>query len=183
MQKAKPVPLLQQIREVYLQVLPRNSLHITNATIAIVDDSKGFTLLELIIVVAISFIIGITAVPFYSNFFTQNAVSNSTDQLVAELRKAQIYSITGKQGGSWGVNYNYTNGTGTITLFKGASYATRTTAFDENFFVYSPATVSGFTTVTYMHATGTPSAVQTITVLDNNNSHLVTVNALGVVNK
>ncbi|HSW87942.1 MAG TPA: hypothetical protein VLG12_02145 [Candidatus Saccharimonadales bacterium] len=140
---------------------------------------KGFTLLELIIVIGITMVIGVTAVPFYSRFFTQNAVANTVDQLAAELRKAQMYSMTSKKTGQWGVAFNNS----TITMFNGASYAARNTTFDEKFSVDSPVTISGFTEVTFTHGTGTPSAVQSITVLGNNNSRIISVNALGVVNK
>jgi prepilin-type N-terminal cleavage/methylation domain-containing protein len=143
------------------------------------NNEKGFTLIELILVIGIITIVGFAAVPFYSRFFTQNAVANTTDQFAAELRKAQLYSMVGKQNGAWGVNYT----TNLITLFQGNSFAARNTAFDEKFSVNSNITISGFTFVTFTHATGTPSATQSITILGNNDSRIITVNAQGVVNK
>lgn len=143
------------------------------------SHSCGFTLIELILVIAISFIIGIVAVPFYSRFFTQNAVSNTTDQLTAELRKAQMYSMMGKQNGSWGVNY----ASNVITLFQGSSYAGRNTAFDEKFNVDNGSSIGGFTSVTFTRGTGTPSATQSITIIGNTVSKIITVNSQGVVNK
>src|SRR5437870_896099 len=87
----------------------------------------GFTLIEVLIVMALVTLVGLTSVPFLSRFFTQNAVENTYEQLKGELGKAQTYAMSGKQNGSWGVH----NGTGSIVLFQGSSYASRNSAFDE----------------------------------------------------
>jgi prepilin-type N-terminal cleavage/methylation domain-containing protein len=152
---------------------------IFNFQFSIFNSRSGFTLIELLIVIAITFVIGIVAVPFYSRFFTQNAVSNTTDQLTAELRKAQMYAMMGKQNGTWGVNY----GSNVITLFQGSSYAGRNTAFDEKFNVDNGSSIGGFTSVTFSRGTGTPSATQSITIIGNTTSKIITVNVQGAVNK
>src|SRR5438309_506925 len=64
----------------------------------------GFTLIELLVVMAVVSILGVMSVAFYSRFLIQNEVANTTDQFAGEFRKAQIYSMMGKQsGGVWGV--------------------------------------------------------------------------------
>lgn len=140
---------------------------------------NGFTLIELLVIIALILIIGLMSVSFYSRSITQNAVANSEDQLVGELRKAQIYSMMGRQNGAWGVNY----GSNTITLFQGSTYAGRDTAFDETSSVNTNVSISGFTFLTFFRMTGTPSATPTITVSGNNNSKTITINAQGVVSK
>src|SRR5258708_5524982 len=81
------------------------------------SHQEGFTLIELIIVVAMTTILGIIAVPFYSRFLLQNEVANTADQLSAELHKAQTYAMSGKQNSNWGVSYSANQ----ITLFQGNS--------------------------------------------------------------
>src|SRR3990172_2374453 len=90
---------------------------------------SGFTIIELILVVAIMLTISVMAPVFYSRFLLQNAVANTVDQLTGSLRKAQIYSMMGKQGSEWSVNYS----SNTIPLYKGTSFATRDSTFDEKF--------------------------------------------------
>lgn len=143
----------------------------------IFNSQSGFTLLELIIVVAMTILVGLVAVPFYSRFFNQNAVANATDQLTGELRKAQMYSIVGKRGGQWGVAYNSNN----IILFQGNTFATRNTAFDETFSVGSNVSVSGFTELEFNRMTGTPSAAPNITISGGGNTKTVAISTLGVV--
>lgn len=135
---------------------------------------KGFTLIELILVIAIVLTISTLSGVFYSRFLTQNAVSNTVDQLAGSFRKAQVYSMTGKEDGSWGVKYV----PGTITLFKVGA-----TSFDESFSVSSNITISGFTQITFARVTGLPDSTPTITVTGNNDSRTLTVNSAGVVNR
>lgn len=140
---------------------------------------KGFTLIELVLVVAIVSLLGLLTLPFFSRFFNQNAVSNAVDQLTGELRKAQVYSMVGKQNGPWGVSYN----SNTITLFQGNTYATRNTGLDEKFNVNPAITISGITEVDFSRLTGTPSATPVIVISGTGTSKTITLNSLGIVNK
>lgn len=142
---------------------------------------KGFTFIELILVLAIMLIISAMTPTFYSRFILQNAVDNTVDQLTGSLRKAQVYSMMGKQSNSWSVNYSLN----TITLYKGTSFPARDPAFDEKFSVNPNVAVTWTTDLSFAKATGlpTPSAGSTITVSSGSNSKTVTVNSQGVVNR
>jgi prepilin-type N-terminal cleavage/methylation domain-containing protein len=140
--------------------------------------SRGFSLVEVLLSMAIMAIVGLTAVPFYSRFFSQNAVANTYDQLTGELRKAQLYAMTGKQAGSWGVH----NGGTQLMLFQGSTYAARNTSFDETFTVNGNVTISGFTDIIFAQVTGLPNTTATITVKAINIQKTITVNAQGAIN-
>ena len=141
--------------------------------------SKGLTVIELLIVVLLISTLGVMSISFYARFLTQNYVDNTTTQLVQSLRKAQVYSMTGRQNGVWGVNYSSSK----ITLFQGDSFVTRNTAFDESFTVSSNITISNFTDITFARITGIPSASGTTTISGNNSSKIITVNSQGVVSR
>lgn len=141
---------------------------------------RGFTLIELILVVAIVSFIALLSSPFYSRFLMQNSVDNTRDQLTGSLRKAQIYSMMGKKGSSWSVNYS----SNTITLYKGASFASRDPAFDEKFSVNPTVSITGMTDISFARITGLPAAGEaTIAISSGNNNKTVTVNSQGVVSK
>jgi prepilin-type N-terminal cleavage/methylation domain-containing protein len=140
---------------------------------------KGFTLIELIIVIALISILGFLSTGFYSRFYNQNAVSTITDELTQEFRKAQIYAMMGKQNGNWGVHNNTTS----IILFQGSTFVGRNTAFDETFTVNSNITITGLTDLIFFRMTGTPSATPTIIISNANNTRTITVNSQGVVNR
>lgn len=141
---------------------------------------KGFTLIELILVLAIMLTISVMAPTFYSRFLLQNAVANTTDQMVGSLRKAQIYSMVGKQNSAWSLNYS----SNTITVYKGTDFATRNIAFDEKFSVNSNVSVSGMTDINFTRLTGVPTpSTSTITISSGTNSDIITVNSQGVVSR
>lgn len=143
-------------------------------------NSKGLTIIELLIVIFIISTLGVMSVSFYSRFLTQNAVDNTTSQLVQSLRKAQTYSMTGKQNGTWGVRY--TTSPKKITL-----YLSGNSAFDESFTVNSNITISGFTDISFIKTTGAPNppipALLNITIAGNNSSKTITINSQGVVSR
>lgn len=141
-------------------------------------ERQGFTLIELLLVIAIVALIGISSFAFYSRFFTQSAVTDTTDKLTSQLRKAQMYAMTGKQNSNWGVSYSGNQ----ITLFSGSSYATRTTAFDESFTVNNNVSVSGLgSDIIFNHMTGTPSASPRIIVTGGGNSEGLQVSSQGTI--
>lgn len=144
---------------------------------------KGITIIELILVVTIISTLGIFSASYYSRFLTQNAVNNLVDQLVSSLRKAQIYSMTGKQNGLWGVKYDALGSPKKITF-----YFTGNTAFDENFNINDNIIVSGFTDISFAKVSGSripapPPDLITITITGLNNTKTITVNSQGVASR
>lgn len=141
---------------------------------------KGFTIIELILVVAIMLTLSVMAPVFYSRFLLQNAVANTVDQFTGSFRKAQTYSMMGKQGSAWSVNYS----SNAITLYKGTSFASRDSSFDEKFSVNSSVSVSGITDVSFARFSGLPNpSTSSITVSSGNNSKNITINSQGVVSR
>ena len=143
------------------------------------NGQTGVTLIELLLVITIISIIGLMSTSFYSRFLTQNAVGNTRDQLVGSFRKAQIYSMMGKQNNTWGVKYDSV--AKKITL-----YLTGASAFNENYTVNNNITITGFTDISFARVTGTPSTTPstvTITIYSGNNTKTISINSQGVVNK
>lgn len=140
---------------------------------------KGFSFVELILVVALILILAGTTSAFYSNFLTRNAVANTTDQILGQLRKAQMYAMMGKSNGNWGVNFS----SQTITLYEGSSYPGNATF--ETISVNNNISVTGFSDINFSKISGKPSTPVpvTITISGNNESKTITVNELGVASK
>lgn len=140
---------------------------------------SGLTFIELLLIMALISTISAMTPIFYSRFLLQNAVINTQNQLSGSLRKAQIYSMLGKQGSAWSVNYS----SNTITLFKGTSFASRNASFDEKFNVNPNVSVSE-TNISFARITGIPTPLTaSITISSGNNSKTITVNSQGVVTR
>lgn len=144
-------------------------------------SSRGFTFIEIIVVLAIVSIISLMGSSFYSRFLTQNSVTNTTDHLISQLRKSQGFSIMGKQtGGVWGAKYT-TSPIKQITL-----YLQGNPAFDEDYPVNENITISPEFDVLFEHLSGVPTGATfplTITITGNNSSESLTINSQGVVSK
>ncbi len=137
-------------------------------------NSSGITIIEIIMVTALILTLGLMSISYYSRFLVQNALGNTVDQLTGSLRKAQIYSMSGRQNGVWGVKYLDNK----ITL-----YLTGNSSFDENFSVNNNVIISGFTDIAFAKATGIPNTTATITISGNDGSKTVTVNGQGGVSR
>lgn len=141
---------------------------------------RGFSFIEILLVLSIVSILSVLASVFYSQFLTQNSVANTTDHLISQLRRAQIYSMEGKQnGGSWGVKY-------TLSPKQITFYLQGNPAFDENYAVNSNVNFSQAFDIVFTHYTGVPTGVTLpfiVTITGNNSTRGITVNAEGVVSK
>ena len=133
---------------------------------------KGFTLVELLLVIAIIAIVGATAIPIGSSFLVRTHVKNKTNELVSSLRTAQINSINGKADSQWGVSVANSK----ITL-----YANNNTALNQVFSI--PTTISiTQNSILFDKITGTPNAPKTFTITSNiGKTTTVTVNEIGTV--
>jgi prepilin-type N-terminal cleavage/methylation domain-containing protein len=140
---------------------------------------RGFTFIELLLVITLLLILGTMGTAFTARFLTQNAVDNTTDQFTNSLRKAQLNAMMGKQNSNWGVNYT----SNTITLYRGNSYATRTIGFDERYTVNAGVTVTGISDINFTRVTGLPGSTPTITISGSGSNNSITINSQGVINR
>jgi prepilin-type N-terminal cleavage/methylation domain-containing protein len=140
---------------------------------------KGFTLIEVMLVVGLTLAVGFLATSFSGRFMAQSAVSDASGQFRSALSKAHAYSISGKLDSSWGVHY----ANSTIILFAGDSFGGRDIAHDEITQINTHINVSGFEEVTFVRPDGRP--VQPVSDLklswDNLQEESLSINSEGVI--
>ena len=133
---------------------------------------RGYTFVEIILVVAIMGILGLSAFSFGSSFLTRNHLKNATNELVSSLRTAQINSMSGKNGGEWGVE---------VTSTQIKLYMSGDPVFDQTFDISKRVAVNTGN-ILFDHLTGNPSQALTFTVSNNiGESRIVSVNEVGIV--
>ncbi len=139
----------------------------------------GFTAIELMLSVAILAAIAGFAVAGFFGFQARNDLNMTTDLVVQNLRQAQIYARTSREGGAWGVALDADE----MTLFQGDSYASRNSAFDEVYPLPVMLTVSGLSEVVFSRVYGIPYPTGTIDLVSevNGEQHRVVVNDRGMV--
>lgn len=88
---------------------------------------RGFSLIELIMVMAIFAIISSITMNFYSGYKSKIDIETEGDAIIGKLREARGYALNGEQFLKWGVHFdNPTTGEDAnkpfYELFFGASY-------------------------------------------------------------
>lgn len=140
--------------------------------------AQGFTLIELLLSIAVMTILIGLSLPVYETFTRRNDIDLTTQTIAETIRRAETEARGVDEDSVWGVNFTAT----TATLFKGTTYASRDTNFDEVVTLPSSVTQSGLGEMTFAKMTGFPSTTGTLTLTSTTNTtRQVTVNAKGTV--
>lgn len=137
----------------------------------------GYTLIEMILVIAIISVIVAVAVPVYIGVQKSDAVDLANDILAQDLYQAQLYSRSEAHGCGWGVAISNP----VITLFCGNTYASRNSAYDFNYTIPASISSSGTTEVDYSALYGLPNTTASFTFSTVGKSVTLTLNSKGMV--
>lgn len=141
-------------------------------------QSRGFTLIELMLSIAVIAIITGMSAPVYQSFQVRNDLDIAAVTATQYLRRATVLSQAVDGNINWGVKVQ----SGDITIFKGTSYASRDSTYDEVSEVPTSITPSGVSEVVFTKLTGLPETTGTITFTSNaNETRIITLNAKGSV--
>ncbi|MBI3290827.1 prepilin-type N-terminal cleavage/methylation domain-containing protein [Candidatus Falkowbacteria bacterium] len=143
---------------------------------------RGFTLLELLIVIAILSIIGALSIPFIQIFQTSTDLYTHAYSISKTLQRAQQQALAGKNSSSWGVFFD--DPSKRLIMFSGENFASRDQTYDLAI-NYPPSFVlsTDFGDEVYFAVySGLPSVGGTITVANSNNqSQTVSVGDFGLI--
>lgn len=142
------------------------------------SNQRGFTLIEMLLSVAVIALLTGLSVPVYATFNARNDLDISEQSTVEALRRAQTYARSVEGDSQWGVSIQ----TDKAVLFKGASYATRNAAFDETT-TYGAGVNSTASEVVFAKLSGAPSTTGSVTLTQTstNDTRAVSINAKGMV--
>jgi prepilin-type N-terminal cleavage/methylation domain-containing protein len=133
--------------------------------------SQGFTLVELLLVVALIFVVALLTFPVGLNTYRAEVLHSTTDGIMIALRKAQRLAVTGENDQLHGVKIL----PNTYVLFEGDSYATRNVIRDEVYARSPGVTVSGPDEVIFglLHGVPNTSGTLTLTIADRSKSVII----------
>jgi prepilin-type N-terminal cleavage/methylation domain-containing protein len=139
---------------------------------------KGFTLVEVLLSIAVIAVIAVFSVPVFQRFQVKNDLDIAASTTAQSLRRSQVLAQAVDGDTTWGVKIL----SGSIVIFKGASYAARDTSFDETTTFPSSITPSGLDEVVFSKLFGEPSSTGSVTLTSSNaDVRTVTINAKGTV--
>lgn len=139
--------------------------------------SAGFTILELLLSVALIAAVFAFSAPVYQTFQVKTDLDLVANTALQSFRQAQTFAEAALGDSAWGVELH----SGTLTVFKGSSYATRDTGFDETFDIPTTISPSGMSEVVFTKFTGAPSVTGTLTLTSSTTeTRTITINAKGL---
>jgi prepilin-type N-terminal cleavage/methylation domain-containing protein len=115
----------------------------------------GFTLLEILLVIGIISILLVFIVPLSLDFYKSQQFEIQTQSVIQTLRRAQSKAMAMEQDTSFGLHITDQN----YTLFKGNSYATRDTQYDEIFDFSEIINIGGLNEIVFLKSEGVPKGV------------------------
>ncbi len=138
-------------------------------------ERRGFTLVELLLVIALMLIVGVFMFPLGISFYRSQMANEAIEGIQSALRRAQTFSMTGKHDSSFGVKFFEDS----YLLFEGESYASRDTSQDELYAIGAHIEDSSLDEVVFELFSGSPSAAGVIEVSSGEKSGQIEVTEAG----
>lgn len=137
----------------------------------------GFTVIEVLLVISLMAIAAGVALPAGRHLLVRNDLATSTITLRQTMRRAQHLADSNSHDSDWGVRAE----AGRVVLFKGATYSTRDTDFDEVYEISNSLIIGGDQEVVFsrVDAATVPASTTLTTSLGATNT--VRVSSVGVV--
>jgi prepilin-type N-terminal cleavage/methylation domain-containing protein len=143
-----------------------------------IKSKAGFTLIELMLALALLGLIGGLSAPLVRGFFQRTRLATDQNRIAQTLRHGQVLAESGQRDSPWGVRINNKE----IILFAGDSYASRNEKFDEVYSLRPSFAVSGPDEFVFTKLSGRPDTTGTITLKTAaGQSRNVSVNEVGTV--
>ncbi len=113
---------------------------------------KGFTLLELMIVIGLMVIFAVLTIPYGIDFYQSRLLEEETRTISNVLARAQSHAVSGREDSDWGVRFFHEEGR--YIFFKGSRFSMRDGLFDQEFTMSSGSSTEGAAEVVFEIHTG-----------------------------
>jgi prepilin-type N-terminal cleavage/methylation domain-containing protein len=122
--------------------------------------NRGFSLIELIVVIGIIAILAIFLLPVSLNYYQREVLKKTEDQLVWILKEARDNAINQKNGSYFGLYITNDN----FIIFQGQSYSQRILVEDVSYSFPLSINISGLKEIVFAPNTGIASPSGTISL-------------------
>jgi prepilin-type N-terminal cleavage/methylation domain-containing protein len=138
---------------------------------------RGFSLLEILLVIALMTVIVGIGTPALSRLFYRNNLNLDAENIKTDLYLAQTRAKAGENNSAWGV---YLDGASS-TIFSGTSYAFRDISFDETNFLSGTIASGSLNEIMFQEISGRPTASGTITLNLSGETENIKINGYGLI--
>lgn len=141
--------------------------------------TRGFTIIEVVIVLALLSIVSLGAIIFTRSFSSHQDVSAIAEVIASAINQAETQARGVVGDSPWGIKIF----TGEIVVFKGISYAARDINSDFRHNIGNGIVVTGATEVVFSKLYGYPNISGNIIITAGQDNKTISLNAKGVVTK
>ena len=135
------------------------------------STQKGFTLLEVLLSLALVALLVGVSLPIYYTLFAKNNLDIAKNQVAQSLGRAAFLSSASDGDMTWGVKVLL----GSVIVFKGTDYTTsRDASYDEEYSTSTAVIPSGLAEIIFDKMTGLPKTIGTI-ILTSTNGEIRTI--------
>ncbi len=148
----------------------------------LLKQKKGFTALEILIVIAIIAIIGGVLLPSFGAMRRDQVLKSAVEDVASALDKARSESLSSRDSSEYGVHFE----TNMAVIFTGVAY-TAGASSNQEVAISAPASISAITLsgggseVYFDRLSGEPNKTGTITITNDSASKVITISATGSV--
>lgn len=151
-------------------------------------NGAGFTLIEIMIVVAVLVILVIASVSSLVTFRKKSSLNNSVEEITSIIEYAQNKTLASEGSSQYGVYFDTTTSPHEYILFKGSNFLSRDVSFDKVYKVFESVefydiNLNGGNEIVFKKITGMTDQVGSISLrLKNDNTETETIHINGVGN-
>jgi prepilin-type N-terminal cleavage/methylation domain-containing protein len=149
-----------------------------------IRDKRAFTLIELLIVLAILTVLALASAPIYTNLSVSTQSLDSSNDIVGALRSTQVKARARKNNSKHGIYFNTLSNDDSYTIFEGQSYAMRDSSKDLIINLDQGISVSTDLTndeLVFSLGQGLPYESGSITIITNSGVNIIDINSKGLI--
>jgi len=137
---------------------------------------RGFTLIEILLVIAIIGLLAFLCIPLGLELYRSQQLDTTADGLVQALARARSKAISGEFDSNFGIYLSENK----YILYKGQSFDLRDQAYDEVFEPAGNIIFSGLSQLNFSKISGQPSQIGKIIISNNQDYLVLDINQAGV---
>jgi prepilin-type N-terminal cleavage/methylation domain-containing protein len=141
------------------------------------SSTAGFTLLEVLLSVAVIALLAGISMPVYELFYSSNQLDLDTQTVVEQMDRAESYARASVGDSDWGVRLEQ----GSVILFQGSSYGSGDPDLEESADISPSTTWEGQDEFIFLKYTGLPFKIEDVKIIANEDFRTISVNTNGTI--
>ncbi len=140
---------------------------------------SSFTIVELLLSIAIISIIFGLSIPFYQTFYVNSAFNTTISDVRQNIYRAQTRARNSEQDSSWSLRIQDKN----IYIYLGDDFTNRNVEYDEITIINGPISIDSIPDIHFSKFSGIPNKSTNITINSSNQkSKIISINSQGGIN-